>query len=306
MNNIISIGPMIKIHTKTQAMIWIVLSRLSFYWSKNGKSPPTEKEILSDPETMAFAQDLCRLCFNLLKTDQILVTAVVDVKVDEDKSQVLLIFEQFDIILPKLRLTNFEIAVFQEKSPFANDVGNFVECSFFDTPLIEFLSSIHLHTSGEEVNAISKTKLVKMLPFLCGISSLDKEKEQKIIRKFILEVGSDPLHQDPGFYLRFLQELLLESPLPFLHCIYEARMKKILVRPPSNEKQIYIVEIKMANHDIVALAHYLENFEKSRVDLGAIIIKNCGLNDESLAVLGNKVSTLHILFFVQNHFTSNL
>ena len=66
----VSFGPLMKIVTKTQALIWIFLSRLSFYWSKQGKTPPNEKDLLNDPETMAFATELCKLCYKLLVSDQ--------------------------------------------------------------------------------------------------------------------------------------------------------------------------------------------------------------------------------------------
>ena len=37
----------------------------------------------------------------------------------------------------------------------------------------------------------------------------------------------------------------LESPITFLHCVHEARMKKIVHLPPPSEKQIYIVQVIM-------------------------------------------------------------
>ena len=53
------------------------------------------------------------------------------------------------------------------------------ECQFFYDatslqPMIEFLSCIHLHSEGEDLNEISKTKSIRMVPTLCGMSSTDK------------------------------------------------------------------------------------------------------------------------------------
>ena len=74
----------------------------------------------------------------------------------------------------------------------------------------------------------------------------------------------------------------LESPITFLHCVHEARMKKIVHLPPPSEKQIYIVQVmssrfaphhhicyqtKMAIHDIVATTYYLENYDRSKINL---------------------------------------
>ena len=44
----------------------------------------------------------------------------------------------------------------------------------FLQPMIEFLSCIHLHSEGEDLNEISKTKSIRMVPTLCGMSSSDK------------------------------------------------------------------------------------------------------------------------------------
>ena len=60
-----------KIVTKTQSLVWIFLSRLAMYWSKDGKTPPNDKDLINDPETMAFAAELCKLCFKLLISDQV-------------------------------------------------------------------------------------------------------------------------------------------------------------------------------------------------------------------------------------------
>jgi hypothetical protein len=37
--------------------------------------------------------------------------------------------------------------------------------------------------------------------------------------------------------------LWLESPLTFLHCCHEARLKKIALLPPPNEKHICVVQV---------------------------------------------------------------
>ena len=135
------------------------------------------------------------------------------------------------------------------------------------------------------------------------------------------------------------QSMWLESPITFLHCVHEARMKKIVHLPPPSEKQIYIVQVimmvmmmrmmadpfafllggivpfktilialssyhnqalwglrlsfilkcmpwfeiniicyffslqtKMAIHDIVATTYYLENYDRSKINLEVMII----------------------------------
>ena len=44
------------------------------------------------------------------------------------------------------------------------------------------------------------------------------------------------------------QSMWLESPITFLHCVHEARMKKIVHLPPPSEKQIYRSGENLADH----------------------------------------------------------
>ena len=150
-------------------------------------------------------------------------------------------FEQFDVVMPKKRLTSFGLAVTQERwawiktylSLFSFHVFNmFVSLNIehssklifhcfpsvfltffvlgglittmletslsaasltrfsfrstlpitinllhilsFLQPMIEFLSCIHIHSEGEDLNEISKTKSIRMVPTLCGMASTDK------------------------------------------------------------------------------------------------------------------------------------
>ena len=121
-----------------------------------------------------------------------------------------------------------------------------------------------------------------MVPLLCGLASRDKSESQKIVYKVVKSLGAeDAEYKNTEEYLRYLQGLFLgnlhkkfytnninimhnnlESPITFLHCIHESRMKKIHILPPPSEKSIYIVQTKMAIHDIVSLAYYLENFDR--------------------------------------------
>ena len=193
--------------------------------------------------------------------------------------------------LLQVRLERFDIANMNERAPYKNDVGNFMECSFHDKQMMEFMACLHIHTSQEELGDISKTKTIKMIPLLCALASRDKSESQRIVFKVVKEFGDEEeSDRNAEYYLKYLQGMFLESPITFLHCIHESRMKKIHLLPPPNERQIYIVQTKMAIHDIVALAYYLENFDRSRINPEALVIQDCGLNDDALQTLGKRVS----------------
>ena len=78
--------------------------------------PPKEEELLEDRDTIRNFLKICRLCLDLVKTDQVQVTALQEVREGEGGAETLLKFEQFDITLNRLRLDNFNICVFQGNS----------------------------------------------------------------------------------------------------------------------------------------------------------------------------------------------
>jgi hypothetical protein len=64
-------------------------------------------------------------------------------------------------LLCRTRLECFDIAVFQERGPYVNDVGSFIECNFNDKSLLEFLSSIYIHIAGEDLGDFSKAGMAQ-------------------------------------------------------------------------------------------------------------------------------------------------
>ena len=289
-------GPALKMSTKTQAMVWIVLSRLAQYWSKNRKVPPREEELLEDRDTIRNFLKICRLCLEIIKTDQVQVTALQDVRDGEDSSETFLKFEQFDITLNRLRLANFDICVFQDRKTFGDPLGHFVECRFDDRPMVEFLAAVCVHVYDEDIPEISPEEMTIMLPNLCGVSSVAKDKEQNLVINFMEKVSAVsyvPIRKESEFYLhkRQLQNVWMNdpSPLPFFHSVYESRMKSVHDKHPMAESELAFHDSKLENHDLTSIAYYLNHVDKKHIKITSFVAKGCGLNDESLATFSNKV-----------------
>ena len=290
-------GPALKMSTRTQAMIWIVLSRLAQYWSKNLKVPPKEEELLEDRDTIRNFLKICRLCLEILKTDQIQVTALQEVRDREDSSpETFLKFEQFDITLNRLRLADFDICVFQDKKTFGDPLGHFVECRFDDRPMVEFLAAVCVHVYDEDIPEISPEEMTIMLPNLCGVSSVAKDKEQNLVINFMEKVSGVsyvPIRKESEFYLhkRQLQNVWMNdpSPLPFFHSVYESRMKNIHDKHPMAESELVFHDSKLENHDLTSIAYYLNHLDKKHIKIASFVAKGCGLTDESLSTFANKV-----------------
>ena len=289
-------GPALKMSTRTQAMVWIVLSRLAQYWSKNRKVPPREEELLEDRDTIRNFLKISRLCLEIIKTDQVQVTALQEVMDGEDSSESFLKFEQFEITLNRLRLANFDICVFQDKKTFGDPLGHFVECRFDDRPMVEFLAAVCVHVYDEDIPEISPEEMTIMLPNLCGVSSVAKDKEQNLVINFMEKVSAVsyvPIRKESEFYLhkRQLQNVWMNdpSPLPFFHSVYESRMKSIHDKHPMAESELVFHDSKLENHDLTSIAYYLNHVDKKHIKITSFVAKGCGLNDESLTTFSNKV-----------------
>ena len=292
-------GPALKMSSRTQAMIWIVLSRLAQYWSKNLKVPPREEELLEDRDTIRNFLKICRLCLEILKTDQVQVTALQEVRDGEDVSETFLNFQQFDITLNRLRLANFDICDFQDKKTFGDPLGHFVECRFDDRPMVEFLAAVCVHVYDEDIPEISPEEMTIMLPNLCGVSSVAKDKEQNLVINFMEKVSAVsyvPIRKESEFYLhkRQLQNVWMNdpSPLPFFHSVYESRMKNIHDKHPMAESELVFHDSKLENHDLTSIAYYLNHLDKKHIKIASFVAKGCGLNDESLSTFSNKVKSV--------------
>ena len=56
-------------------------------------------------------------------------------------------FEQYDVILPRVRLEAAELAIMSERGPFTDDIPQFIECSFHDKQMLGeyFIASSSQH-----------------------------------------------------------------------------------------------------------------------------------------------------------------
>ena len=60
-------------------------------------------------------------------------------------------FEQYDVILPRVRLEAAELAIMSERGPFTDDIPQFIECSFHDKQMLgELLSTSSINASSSQ------------------------------------------------------------------------------------------------------------------------------------------------------------
>ena len=319
--SMIMFGLSLKLNTRTQAMVWMVMTRLAGYWSKHGKVPPSEEELLEDKNTLRFLLKVSKLCLNLITTDQEQVTAVQEViKTTDDQDQEVMVtlikFEMFDITLSRARLESFSICEIQDKTSknmFSDPLDQFVVCKFDDGPMVEFLAGVCLHIYDhfyDDIPQLSPPRQESLLPVLCGISSVAKDKEQNLVINFVEKLSSVtyiPIRRDSEFFLhqRQLREVWSsqESPLLLFLCVYEARMKNIHDKHPSSESELSFVESRLENHHLIIIGYYLSHIDKKHAKMTTFSARGCELSDESLEIFSSKLIKLKTVNLNRNNFT---
>ena len=79
----------------------------------------------------------------------------------------------------------------QEQKTFNDPQGHFVECRFEDTLMVEFLAATCIHLCDEDLPEISRDQLGSLLPHLCGLSSVAKDKEQNLVINFAEKIRDE-------------------------------------------------------------------------------------------------------------------
>ena len=291
-----SFGTKMSIQTRTQTITWFLLERLRRFWIFTNLPLPTWQEILTDVETTEFLKGVTKLCYHAMNTDSL--SLIAHMEHDRVKHKIFLNFRQYDVRIVKKRLDHFGITMSNDRrGPFDyDDYGGGgggsggTEINFIDTPIIEYLASIHTHISEENMDDFSKNKLIDGLPFMCGLSSLETRLEsQRIVSELLHAISGIPPKRTPHFYLKCLDKLWIETQIVFLNCVYEARLKKIDLYPPPNDKTIVLGLTKLHIHDLAPLSWYLTHVDPEVVQLDAVLLQNCGLNDECLEMLGKGI-----------------
>ncbi|XP_040568207.1 uncharacterized protein [Lepeophtheirus salmonis] len=279
-----SFGSKMIIQTRTQIMIWHILEKLRRFWMYTNQALPTYQEILQDSETVEFLKSIAYLSYMVMNTDACILTGFLEN--DRAKHKLYISFRHHGIKVEKKRLDTFDIAEYAEDGYGLGGSG--MEVQLADCPLVEFLASIHSHTSTKN-EPLSKNKILEGLPFLCGLSSEDGSESQKIVRMFLEALSGipSPNIRKPSHYLDSLSRLWEETQLVFLTCVYEARLRKIQIfPPPDNSKVINLGLTKLHQHELICLSWYLANLDSETVNLEVLMLQDCDIDDDGIKLLG--------------------
>lgn len=296
-----SFGTDIALHTRTQVLVYYTLERMRSFWINANEPIPSAEDIAKHQDTMDFLRNAAKLCYNVSNTEQIVVTGVIEN--DRRHKRVWLIFKQFGVRILKKNLEQLGIVKFQNRGPFLAETGNFLETHFIDSLFIDFLGVLHTHAAEEDISDFSKQKLATTIPLLCGLSSKEKTPDQKIVAQMLDGMTGVRSKRDPLFYIKFLEHLWMESQQTFLNAVYEARLRKIAIYPPPGDRQIVLALARLYPHDVIPLGYYLHNIDQDQVKLEGLMLQDCGLDDQSLKILGKTLFQIGKVQMTGNYFT---
>jgi len=231
--------------TLTQLYTWVMLV-FSNQWQH------TEGKLALDTETVQFLKGFAQLCYNLVQTGSIKKTAMLDPSGEK------LIFPKLQLTLDLARAQTFGMMVVSQNN-------EEVECEFRHLSLAEYLSALHVHTTGEPLKGFAKDRKELILQYLSGLASPSQGKDQLVVENFLLALGSHLGKRDPLFYLNIIQKMRgewynqegLQKQMLFMRCAYESQVEQLTIFPFPGLKIINIRGNALLTLDLIIINHFV-------------------------------------------------
>ncbi|XP_023321296.1 NACHT, LRR and PYD domains-containing protein 12 [Eurytemora carolleeae] len=230
--------------TLTQLYTWVILV-FSNQWHGKG-------EMKLDIETTEFLKGFSKLCYNLVQFGTIKMSAYLGSGGDT------IHFPALDITLDRSRAQTYGMMVVSKDQ-------EEVECEFRHLSLAEYLSAIHIHTTGEPLRGFAKDRKELILQYLSGLASSAVSNDQKVVEHFLAALGAPSCRRDPLFYLSIIQKMRgewynqegLQKQMLFMRCVYESQVDHLTLFPFPGLKIINIRGNALLTLDLIIINHFI-------------------------------------------------
>ena len=85
--------------------------------------------------------------------------------------------------------------------------GSVLECEFRHLSLAEYLTALHVHVTGETLKGFARDRKELILQYLSGLASNSQSKDQVVVREFLQGLGSSQDGKDALEYLKYIQKM---------------------------------------------------------------------------------------------------
>lgn len=235
--------------TLTQLYTWVIIV-FSNQWQN------AEAQLELEQETVTFLRGFAQLCYHLVQTGSIKASASLD------NSREKLVFPKLKLSLDLARAQTFGMMVVSQ----ANDD---VECEFRHLSLAEYLTAIHVHTTGQPLKGFAKDRKELILQYLSGLASPNTGRDQKVVENFLVALDCPPNRRDPLFYLNIIQKMKgewynqegLQKQMLFMRCAYESQVDQLTLFPFPGLKIINIRGSALLTLDLIIINHFVTRLQ---------------------------------------------
>jgi len=234
--------------TLTQLYTWVILV-FSNKWLE-------QKNLTLEKDTVDFLKGFSKLCYNLVQNGSIKMSA----NLDETGTQ--LTFPDLQLTLDMNRAQTYGMMVISKSN-------REVECEFRHLSLAEYLSAVHIHTTGEPLRGFAKDRKELILQYLSGLASSSPEPDQKVVENFLKALGVTKVRRDPVFYLNIIQKMKgewynqegLQKQMLFMRCIYESQVDQLTMFPFPGLKIINIRGNVLLTLDLIIINNFVTKLQ---------------------------------------------
>lgn len=149
--------------------------------------------------TVDFLLGFARLCYHLVKSGNIKMTAIQSHGPHLDNG--LLTFPDFGgVSIDQDRAETFGLMTIDQ-------AGARLECEFRHLSLAEYLTALHVHVTGDTLKGFPRDRKELILQYLSGLASLSDTKDQVVVKEFLGGLNSGAEQNNAVDYLKHIQKM---------------------------------------------------------------------------------------------------
>ncbi|CAB4065157.1 unnamed protein product [Lepeophtheirus salmonis] len=178
--------------TLTQLYTWVML-----VFAHRWQNTSLQLTSMLEEETVSFLLGFARLCYHLVRTGNIKMSA----RLVKNETEYRLFFPDLgnDVSIDQERAETFGLMTVSQNK-------NDLECEFRHLSLAEYLTALHVHVTGDSLQGFPRDRKELILQYLSGLASSSTVKDQIVVQEFLLALGSSHEIKDPLSYLKIVQK----------------------------------------------------------------------------------------------------
>lgn len=255
-----------------------LISSPTFRWQNTSLQMTTNL----NSSTLDFLSSFSKLCYHLVQTGNIKIRAILTS--DGDTGINMLSFPELEgLSIDMDRAETFGLMIVSQS-------GFSLECEFRHLSLAEYMTALHIHTTGGTLKGFPRDRKELILQYLSGLASRSTCRDQMVVRDFLFNLGSSHEANDPLEYLKHIQKMKgewynqpgwlnltnfgsistmsldgslfssmagLQKQMLFMRCAFESRQERLSLYPFPGLKIINIRGSNLLALDLIIIGSFV-------------------------------------------------